>query len=104
MGSRSERIRAELVKTLTPEHLEVLDESGMHNVPPGAESHFRVVVVAKAFEAKALVARHQLVYGALRAELAGGLHALAIVAKTPSEWANSPDAGTSPECRGGSKR
>jgi BolA protein len=104
MALRHERIRSELERALGPEHLEVIDESGMHNVPAGAESHFRVVVVSRAFADKAPVARHQLVYGALRSELGQGLHALAIVAKTPEEWAAAPDGGASPECRGGSKR
>lgn len=75
----------------------------MHAVPPDSETHFKVVVVAKAFENKASVMRHQLVYAALGDELKRGLHALAITARTPEEWSRSPEAHASPLCHGGSR-
>ncbi|XP_073780991.1 bolA-like protein 1 isoform X1 [Danio rerio] len=37
-------IRTKLSKALNPEHLEVINESHMHAVPPGSESHFKVLV------------------------------------------------------------
>eukprot|EP00965_Chrysotila_dentata_P105846 3496007-Pleurochrysis_carterae.AAC.8 len=65
----------------------------------------QVVVVSEAFESKPLIARHRLVNDALQEELAGPIHALSIVAKTPEQWEKS--GGTfpkSPPCMGGSKR
>ncbi len=36
-------------------HLSVVNESYMHNVPAGSESHFKVIVVSDAFEGLRLV-------------------------------------------------
>jgi stress-induced morphogen len=63
-----------------------MNESFMHNVPKGSETHFKVVVVSDAFEGMALIKRHRAVNTTLKAELAAGVHALTITAKTPSEW------------------
>lgn len=76
----------------------------MHNVPKGAETHFKVVVASAAFEGKMLLARHRAVNALLDAEFKGGVHALSIVAKTPAEWeASSGAVPPSPQCRGGGK-
>lgn len=92
-----------LQSTLNPDHLEVINESHMHNVPPGSESHFKVVVVADEFEGKMLVARHRLINKALADELAGPIHALALHTMTPAEWAEKGAAPQSPPCLGGGK-
>lgn len=97
------RIEDKLRAALSPEHLEVVNESHMHSVPKGSETHFKVVVVSPRFEGLAAVRRHQLVYGTLAEELAGGVHALAITSRTPAEWAARPEANASPLCMGGSK-
>ena len=86
-----------------PAHLVVKDESHMHNVPDGAESHFNVFVVADAFEGKRLVARHQAVYAVLKEELAGRIHALALKTITPPSGRRKGGAAVSPQCLGGSK-
>lgn len=39
-----------LAENLTPVHLEVHNESYMHNVPKGAETHFKVLIVSTQFE------------------------------------------------------
>ncbi len=96
-------VTEKLREKLTPKHLEVVNESHMHSGPKDAETHFKVVVVSPLFEGMSAVKRHQLVYGAL-AELMGkkpsqgGIHALAITSRTPSEWAESPEANVSPLC------
>lgn len=95
-----------LGEALAPEHLALEDESHAHAVPKGAETHFKVVVVSARFEGLAQVRRHQLVYRALGDGFVGskaGVHALAVTARTPAEWAASPEALTSPACLGGSK-
>jgi BolA protein len=101
--TREQRIQEKLSQALSPSVLEVQNESHMHNVPKGSETHFKVVVVSQAFEGLARVRRHQLVYGALADEMTSGLHALAITSKTPTEWSADSAVPASPECLGGSK-
>jgi len=101
---RRERITETLHSKMSPLVLEVENESHGHNVPKGSETHFKVVIVASAFEGKSPVARHKLVYAALGEELAKGLHALAITARTPAEWDAAPAANESPRCHGGEKK
>lgn len=75
----------------------------MHAVPPGSESHFRVLVVSSQFEGLPLIQRHRLVNEALKEELSNCIHALAIQAKTPAQWGNNPSLAKSPPCMGGSR-
>ena len=96
-------IRTKLTDALQPTHMEVLNESHMHAVPPGSESHFRVLVVSERFEGQSLLQRHRLVNEALRDELSSRVHALAIQAKTPQQWGSNPSLAKSPPCLGGSK-
>ena len=99
-----ERIERKLAAALQPVHLEVANESGGHNVPAGSETHFKVVVVADAFEGERLIARHRRVNETLAAELAGGVHALAIHTYTVEEWQKRfGDAPMSPPCHGGER-
>ena len=102
-GSRYERIERTLRESLSPDVLEIENESKNHNVPKGSQTHFKVVVVARAFEGLSRVERHQLVYKVLADELAHGLHALSIVSKSPAEWAKDARVPASPPCLGGSK-
>jgi BolA protein len=95
------RIIEKLEQALSPEHLEVLNESHMHNVPEGSESHFKVVIVSDAFNGKMLLARHRLVNAALKDELGGGIHALALHTMTMEEWFEKGRAPDSPPCLGG---
>ncbi|MBU2871811.1 transcriptional regulator BolA [Colwellia sp. E2M01] len=99
-----EAIEQKLLAAFEPMHCEVINESNNHNVPPGSESHFKVVIVAKAFEGERLIKRHRLVNGALAEELAEKIHALAIHTYTEQEWqAQFGNVPTSPNCLGGSK-
>ena len=97
-------IRLKLVAALDPVHLDVTNESPMHNVPSGSESHFKLVIASRRFEGKRLIGRHRLVNQVLADEIAGPVHALAIHAVTPDEWCRTAGkAPDSPLCRGGSK-
>lgn len=97
-----EIIERKLAGHFDPDHLEVVNESSGHNVPPGSESHFKVVLVADAFDGKRLVARHRMVNQALADELAGPVHALAIHTYTAGEWQQRfGQAPMSPPCLGG---
>ena len=102
MPNTLEHIETKLADALAPEHLEVVNESGGHNVPAGSETHFKVVVVSPSFAGERLLARHRRVNEALAEELAGGVHALAIHTYTAAEWQQRfGDAPMSPPCRGG---
>ncbi len=97
-------IETKLQDAMNPAHLEVINESHMHNVPPGSESHFKLVVVSDAFNGISRVQRHQKINGLLAQELQGGVHALSMQTLTSDEW--SQKNGTvmaSPACMGGSK-
>ncbi len=97
-------IHDKLVDAFTPSVLQVINESHGHNVPAGSESHFKVVVVSDQFEGKRSLQRHRAVNEVLAAELAGGVHALSIVAYTPAQWSDKGgEIPASPPCRGGSK-
>ncbi|KAL4312610.1 hypothetical protein GQ457_01G054440 [Hibiscus cannabinus] len=90
LGSRGMRIKEKLERELSPIELEVEDVSYQHAGHAGVrgsdgETHFNVRIVSKEFEGKSLVKRHRLIYGLLDEELQTGLHALSLVAKTPSE-------------------
>ena len=97
-------IEEKISHALNPVHLEVLNESNNHNVPPGSESHFKITVVSDEFDGKMLIARHRLVNQLLADELAGEVHALSMHTFTPSEWDDKQgQTRTSPPCLGGSK-
>jgi BolA family transcriptional regulator, general stress-responsive regulator len=87
-------ITRKLTEAFRPDSLRVVDESHQHQGHaghrPGGESHFRVYIVAPAFAGKSRLERHRLVNGALAAELAGHVHALAIHATAPDEPAAAP--------------
>ena len=96
-------ITRKLEEALSPEHLEVINESHMHNVPDGSESHFKVVIVSDVFKDKMLLARHRLVNKVLEEELKGSIHALALHTMTMEEWFEKGKAAESPPCEGGGK-
>ncbi|MEN0035948.1 MAG: BolA/IbaG family iron-sulfur metabolism protein [Cellvibrio sp.] len=97
------RIIAKLGAEFAPAHLEVINESHMHSVAPGSETHFKVVLAAAQFAGKRQVQRHQAIYACLAAELQSGVHALALHTFSPEEWQASGLVPASPQCLGGSK-
>lgn len=50
------------------------------------DTHFDAIVVARQFEGKRPLQRHQLVYAGLGARMGREVHALLIQAFTPDEW------------------
>ena len=91
MGALALAIDNKLRKRFAPSRLSIEDESGRHRGHAGwreeGETHFRVEIVSDAFEGRSRVARQRLVYDALKDELAGGVHALALTTLTPAEAA-----------------
>lgn len=98
-------IERKLAEGIDMMHMQVINESSNHNVPPGSESHFKVVLVSNDFDGKNLLARHRVVNNILAEELKGKIHALAIHTYTEAEWrVQNGDAPMSPPCLGGGKK
>jgi BolA protein len=82
-------MRRRLEAALTPERLELVDDSAAHaghaGAAPGGNTHWRLTVVSAAFAGKPTVARHRLVYQALGDLMQNPIHALSITARAPGE-------------------
>lgn len=87
--SIKQTIISKLTDALAPVQLDVIDESDKHKGHggwrEGGETHFRVRIVSPSFSGQNRVARHRAINELLAAELAGGVHALAIEARAPEE-------------------
>jgi BolA protein len=92
MGVVADAIQRKIRDALAPTTLVITDDSPKHaghaGAREGGESHFTVEIISAAFEGKSRVARQRLVYDLLKAEFAAGLHALALIARSPSEGGN----------------
>ncbi len=88
--SIKDRIINKLTLQLSPELLEVIDDSNSHAGHAGwkdsGETHFNVLIVSSAFENKSKVARHKMVYGILAEEMQEKVHALSVKAFTTEEY------------------
>jgi BolA protein len=84
-----EKIERKMKEDLAAVHLEIIDESWKHAGHAGAAAgggHFILLVVSDRFEGVSLLDRNRLVFGILKEEMKGEIHALAIKAMTPGEW------------------
>ena len=73
-----DQVRAAITQALPDARVEVEDLTG-------GGDHLQVTVVSTAFDGLSRVKQHQLVYGALRSELAReAIHALALQTSTPT--------------------
>ena len=96
-------IEQKLASEFKADFLQVENESHMHNVAPGSESHFKVTIVSDAFNDQMLIKRHRMVNKTLQQEMQQ-IHALALHTLTPDEWkARAGNVADSPKCRGGGK-
>jgi BolA protein len=77
--------------------LKISNESFMHNVPEGSESHFKIVIVSQDFLNLTMIQRHKLVYKKLD-NLMTEIHALSIHAFDENEFKLNPIILDSPEC------
>jgi len=87
-GVTEQLIEATLRAALAPmQSLQVINESHLHagHAGAGEGSHFRVKLVSEQLTGLRRVARHRLVYDALREVIPQGVHALAIEARCPAE-------------------
>ena len=77
--------------------LKIANESFIHNVPEGSESHFKIVIVSDSFKNQPLIQRHKEVYKAL-GEIMNDIHALSIHAFDNKEFELNPMILDSPQC------
>lgn len=102
MTVTASQMEARLHEVLAPTQLEVLDESADHAGhagagPAGFGTHFRVRIASPLFTDKPRVARHRLVYDALRELIDRGVHAIAIEVLSPVHpSAATPQSATTP--------
>jgi len=93
--TRAERMEALLVQAFAPVMLRIVDDSAHHaghaGAQPGGQTHYSVLLVSAAFQGVSRVARARAVHAALAEEFgppeAGGMHALSLTLRTPSEQA-----------------
>lgn len=101
--SMQAQIEQKLASEFETEYLQVENESHMHNVAPGSESHFKVTIVSDSFRDQMLIKRHRMVNKTLQQEMQQ-IHALALHTLTPDEWqVRAGSVADSPNCRGGGK-
>ena len=87
-GVTADQIEVALRAAIVPlQALEVLNESHLHagHTGAGEGSHWRVRITSERMAGLSRVARHRLVYDALREVIPQGVHALAIEAQSPAE-------------------
>lgn len=89
MGPIASEIDRRLRAALSPQRLEIIDDSAKHRghagYNPAGESHFSVRIVSNSFTGLNRVERQRLVYGALGDLMEARVHALSIAAQTPAE-------------------
>ena len=67
-----------LIKERFPDALVSIDDLA------GDGDHYAATVVSEAFRGKSRVEQHKMVYDALKGQMGGALHALALKTKAPS--------------------
>jgi BolA protein len=85
---RVEKLRSRLQDALTPEALDIIDETAKHAGHAGAASgggHYLLNIVSAAFEGKNPIQRHRLVFDAVGDMMHTDIHALSIQARAPDE-------------------
>ncbi|QWD84488.1 BolA family transcriptional regulator [Polynucleobacter asymbioticus] len=88
---RIAHFEADLRSAFQVAKLAIDDESHLHAGHAGAASgggHFKLTIVAPEFEGMNKVARHRAIYAALNQHFPEAIHALTILAFTPSESTN----------------
>ena len=85
---RAATIEQLLEAAFAPTKLLVKDQSHLHAGHAGAQEgkgHFEVKIVSDRFAGQSRIARHRMVYDALGAFIDSDIHALKIIAVSPSD-------------------
>ena len=85
----AQKMQEKLEKNLEITQLDIENQSDLHaghkGSPGTGESHFHATIISPAFDGLGKIDRQRLVYRLLKEELAGPVHALSLVLKTPAE-------------------
>lgn len=88
-----------ITQTLSPLHIEIINESHLHRVRTNAETHFKVIIVSDKFISLSTLQKHQLVQKILSEEFKL-VHALSFSLLTPEEFKSiSKEQLSSPPCQ-----
>jgi BolA family transcriptional regulator, general stress-responsive regulator len=94
MQSRAARLEEVLSRAFSPTLMRVVNDSARHaghaGAQPGGETHYTVLLVSEAFRGQNRVTRSRAVHALLKAEFAGGMHALSLILRTPEEQEQAP--------------
>lgn len=74
MAMQASEIEAMLREAFPDADIEIIDLAGDGD-------HYKAIIASAAFQGKSRVAQHQMVYGALKGNMGGVLHALALETK-----------------------
>jgi stress-induced morphogen len=101
MDHREQRLRKLLKDRFPDAEISLENESSSHAVPPGSETHFKLLIISAEFASHSRIERSRMVQNLLQAEFGSGLHALSIRAITPDEANRGAGEGfVSPHCLG----
>ena len=81
------RFLEERLRSLSPSHLKIADESRAHrgHREAGAGAHFRLEIASPRFSGVSPLARHRMVFAAVGDLAAAGVHALSVKTFAPGE-------------------
>jgi BolA protein len=88
-SARAHAIEHALREKLVAQHVEVIDQSSLHEGHLGAQSgggHFHLVVVSERFRGLSRLAAQRTVYNALAELMESEIHAISMRTLTPEEW------------------
>ena len=77
MAMSAEDITAMIKEALPDAEIEIIDLAGDGD-------HYKAIVTSKAFDGKSRIQQHQMVYAALKGNMGGVLHALALETRIPA--------------------
>jgi BolA protein len=89
VSDRTQAIEDALRKGLQAQHVEVLDQSSLHEGHLGAQGgggHFQILVVSDRFRGLTRIAAQRVVYQVLGDLMRNDIHALSMRTLTPEEW------------------
>jgi BolA protein len=87
--ARAQAIETILREKLGAQHIEVSDQSALHEGHAGAQGgggHFQLLVVSEAFNGLSRIAAQRVVFQALGNLMDSDIHALSMRTLTPDQW------------------
>ena len=90
-SARARAIEDALRESLGAQHVEVIDQSSLHEGHPGSQGgggHFQVLVISDRFRGLTRIAAQRVVYEALGDLMRSDIHALSMRTLTPEEWSD----------------